>query len=133
LSRVSINGSGGYAVSGEKSLTGKIQFSLVYDKGRSWADKDVVVRAIPNGLSLSRFGFTVSRRVGKAVVRNHVKRLLREIIRKLPVKTGWDVVLIARVPAATADYTDLSRSVRSLLYRAGLLIGENESVSPGTN
>jgi ribonuclease P protein component len=133
LSRVLIHGPGGCDVRGEKSLKGKIQFDQVYDEGRSWAGREVVVRAIPNGLPLSRFGFSVSRRVGKAVVRNHVKRLLREIIRKLPVKAGSDIVLIARVPSATAGYAALSRSVRGLLGRAGLLLGEDESVSPGAN
>jgi ribonuclease P protein component len=120
-------------VRGESSLTGKIRFDLVYNEGKSWAGKEVVVRAIPNGLALSRFGFTVSRRVGKAVVRNHVKRLLREITRKLPVKTGWDIVLIARLPAASTDYAALSRAVGSILNRAGLIAGEDESISPGTN
>jgi ribonuclease P protein component len=117
----------------EKAVTGKLKFDQVYGEGKSWAGREIVVRALPSGLPLTRFGFTVSRRVGKAVVRNRVKRRLREIVRKLPVKAGWDVVLIARIPAATADYTALSRSVGILLNRAGLLTGENESNSPGTN
>jgi ribonuclease P protein component len=133
LSRETVNGTGGYVVRGENSLAGKLQFSLVYEKSKSWAGKEVVVRAIPNELSFTRFGFTVSRRVGKAVIRNHVKRLLREIVRKLPVKTGWDIVLIARIPAAVVGYEELNRSVSGLLHRAGLLLGENESNSPGTN
>ena len=134
MSRLSVKRLCGYNVRGENSPAGKkIQFALVYDEGRSWTGKEIVVRAIPNGLPLTRFGFTVSRRIGKAVVRNHIKRLLREITRKLTVKTGWDIVLIARVPAAKTGYAALSRSVSGLLNRAGLILGEDESVSPGTN
>jgi len=120
-------------VRGEHFLTRKIQFSLVYDEGRSWAGKEVVIRALPNGLGLSRFGFVVSRRVGKAVVRNRVKRRLREIIRQKPVLPGWDIIFIARVPAAAAGFVNLNQSVSKLLIRAGLSAGENEVVRPGTN
>ena len=118
---------------GEKFLTRKLQFDLVYNEGRSWADKAVVVKALPNGLDLSRYGFSVSRRLGKAVVRNRVKRLLREIVRQTPLHPGWDIIFIARVPAAKADFTSLGKSVRSLLYRAGLYVGEYEGVRPGTH
>jgi ribonuclease P protein component len=111
-------------VRGEHFSNGKIQFSLVYAEGKSWSDKEVVLRALPNKLNSLRFGFVVSRRVGKAVVRNHVRRLLREIVRQVPVKQGWDIVLIARVPAAAADFKTLGKSVRGLLSRADLYVGK---------
>jgi ribonuclease P protein component len=107
-------------VRGESYSNVKIQFSLVYAEGKSWSGKEIVVRALPNKLISSRFGFVVSRRVGKAVVRNHVKRLLREIVRQTPVKQGWDIVFIARVPAAAANFEILGKSVKGLLARAGL-------------
>ncbi len=91
------------------------------------------MKALPNGLSLSRYGFTVSRRVGKAVVRNRVKRLLREILRQTQLKPGWDIVFIARPSAARANYESLGKSVRGLLFRAGLLVGEYEGVCSGAN
>jgi len=117
----------------EHFLTRKIPFSLIFAKGKTWTSKEIVLRALPNRLSSSRFGFVVSRRVGKAVVRNRVKRRLREIIRQTPVRHGWDIILIARIPAAAAGFMDLNQSVRKLLVRAGLLAGENEGFSPGTN
>ena len=124
---------GGAAVRGERYLTSKAQFELVYDKGETWMGRELVLKSLPNGLEISRYGFTVSRRVGKAVVRNRVKRLLREIMRQLPLQSGSDIIFIARSPAAWADYNELEKAVGKLLLRAGLLMGEHEGVSPGTD
>ena len=117
----------------ERYLTRKAEFALVYDNGASWSNKTLVLRAVPNGLELSRYGFTVSRRVGNAVVRNRVKRLLREILRQKTVKKGWDMVFIARIPAARGNYAELEESVGSLLHRAGLVVGGHEENRLGVN
>ena len=130
---VAVNGLRVAAVRGAQYLTKRAQFTLVYDEGSSWISNLVVMKALPNGLTLSRYGFTVSRRVGKAVVRNKVKRLLREIIRQTPIQPGWDIIFIARSSAARANYVSIGKSVRGLLLRAGLLVGEYEGVCPGTN
>ena len=117
----------------EKHLTKPEQYALVYNKGSSWISSLVVMKALPNGLSLSRYGFSVSRRVGKAVGRNRVKRLLREILRQTPLQSGWDIIFIARPAAATADYASLEKSVNDLLSRAQLLKRAYEKVYLRTN
>jgi len=108
-------------MAGQGYLTKSEQYELVYNKGSSWMDSFLVMKALPNGLGLSRYGLSVSKRVGKAVVRNRVKRLLREILRLTPLLGGWDIVFIARSLAATADYASLKKSVTGLLSRARLL------------
>jgi ribonuclease P protein component len=80
-----------------------------------------VIKAMPNGLSLSRYGFSVTKKVGKAVQRNRLKRLLREIMKLQSLRPGWDIVLIARPVAVNADYHQLERAVTKLLARAQLL------------
>ncbi len=79
------------------------------------------MKAMPNGLDLSRYGLSVTKKVGKAVKRNRVKRLLREIMRLQCLKPGWDIVLIARPVAADSDYHGLEEAVTRLLARAQLL------------
>jgi len=115
---------------GEKTLTGKAQFDLVYDKGRSLAAREVVIKTLPNGLDFTRYGLTVSRRVGKAVVRNKIKRRLRQILRLAKLPPGWDVIIIARNPAASSDYATLGKSIEKLLGRAGVFMGEHEGNRP---
>jgi ribonuclease P protein component len=80
-----------------------------------------VLRAMPNGLPLSRCGFSVGKNIGKAVVRNRVKRLLREIVRLTPIKPGWDIVLIARSKSSVAQFADLKKIIENLLSRAQIL------------
>ncbi len=111
---------------GEEYLTKPQQYALVYSKGSSRVSNLVVMKALPNGLTLSRCGLSVSKRVGKAVTRNRVKRLFREILRIMPLKSGWDIVFIARPVVADADYTSLKRTVEGLLSRACLLETDEE-------
>lgn len=116
-----------------RALTKRAQYSLVYQQGQMWANSLIVMRALPNGLGLSRFGFAVTKKVGKAVQRNRLKRLLREITRLQSVKPGWDIVFIVRSVAVNADYHRLEGAVTKLLGRAQLLGAGNETASSGPN
>lgn len=111
-------------------LTGDKRFSQIHQEGRSAANKFLVVRVLPNGLDYSRFGFMVSKRLGKAVTRNKVKRRLREVVRQAPIKSGWDAVFIARKGAEKATYRNLEQSAHNLLQRTHLIVKESDSEHP---
>jgi ribonuclease P protein component len=105
----------------KERLTKPEQYTLVYDEGSTQADRYLVLKYTPNQLEFSRYGISVSKRVGGAVVRNRVKRILREILRLTPLRPGWDIILIARSPAAGSDYNQLKKSAVSLLSRAHIV------------
>lgn len=93
-----------------------------------------MLRAVPNALPYTRFGFVVGRRVAaKAVDRNRIKRRLREIVRRLAVREGWDQLLIARRGSVDADFQAIRKAVLDLERRLNLLEQPTpESVSPAT-
>ena len=116
--------SGYQAVSGmnkEQRLRSSGDFAAVRREGRSRADGLLIMVSRRNNLEISRFGFIVSKRVGNAVVRNKVRRRLKEAARLSQVQCGWDLVFIARRGASTADYQGLNGSVKKLLKRANVL------------
>ena len=95
-------------------------FQYVYRKGHSAACRNLVLLAAP-GREL-KVGFSVSKKVGKAVTRNKVKRRLRECFRPYlgGVKTGLYVV-VARPAAAEAAFQTLQKDLAYLLKKQGAL------------
>jgi ribonuclease P protein component len=108
----------------ERRLRKSTDFAAVRAEGRSWADRLLVLIVRPNGTETTRFGFSVSKKQGNAVVRNRFKRRLREVARAASVEEGFDVVIIARRNAAAADFASLERSANNLFRRARILHAE---------
>jgi ribonuclease P protein component len=102
---------------GDRFLTKPCQYEKVYSQGSSRASRMVIMKVMPNGLEYSRYGISVSHRVGNAVVRNRTKRRLREILRSTAVKPGWDMVFIARPLAANSKFSVLEKNIEFMLKK----------------
>ena len=98
-------------------------FRRAYNRGKTAADSRLALYVRRNGRKSNRLGLTVSTKVGRAVVRNRVRRRLREIYRlnEGALASGCDVVVVARVRAASSDYHQLERSFLKLADKLGLL------------
>ena len=107
-------------------LKRSVDFESVRAEGRVLSDRLLVMRSSRCFEDRSRFGLTVSRRVGNAVVRNKVKRRLWEAIRSFQFQDGWNVTVSARRCSAMADYWALRASIYSLAVRSGLLYEANQ-------
>ena len=91
------------------------------------ADSYLVLYARHNRLGKNRVGYTVSKKLGHAVVRNRTRRRLREVYRLNEEKftPGWDIVVVARTRAMDAPFEKLTASFLRLAEKAGLLVEEN--------
>ena len=87
------------------------------------ADGHLVLYARPNRLAENRVGITVSKKLGKAHIRNRTRRRLREVYRLNEDKflPGWDIVVVARTKAVDAPFDALIKSYLALAKKAGIL------------
>ena len=88
-----------------------------------FADGYLVLYARKNRTTQNRVGITVSKKLGKAHVRNRTRRRLREVYRlnEAKFRPGWGIVVVARTKAVDAEFSQLTRSYLALAKKAGIL------------
>ncbi len=106
------------------SLKKNHQFRSVYNKGRSIANRNLVVYILKNNEQVNNLGISVSKKVGKSVIRSRVTRLIRESYRlhENNIKKGYNIVIISRVSCADIDYHEMSKSLIHLLKKHNIYI-----------
>ena len=107
------------------SIKENSDFKRLYYRGKSVVKKNIALYFRKNRFSFNRLGITVSPKVGKAVVRNAVRRRLKENYRLLQgLEAGYDIVVVARRRAANASFEELKKDMESALLEGGLLKGK---------
>jgi ribonuclease P protein component len=105
------------------------EFRTVYRRGKSFSNLLLVLYIYRNGKDINRCGISVSKKVGKSVTRSRVKRLIGESYRlnNEGLKTGYDLVFIARNPSNGKNYKEVENALKNLLKKAGLVNNEKNT------
>ena len=92
-----------------ESIKKNDEFKIVYQSGKSYANKYLVMYIHKNDMDKNRLGISVSKKVGNSVVRHRIARLLRESFRLNDEKfhSGWDIVVVARAGARDKKFCDI--------------------------
>lgn len=103
-------------------------FRRLYRRGNNSATANLAIYCRPNGTQQNRLGITTGVKVGKAVVRNRIRRRIRAIYRlhETELKAGYDLVIVSRVRAAGATYQQLEKDFLKLAKRMDILREEEE-------
>lgn len=109
-----------------ETLKMNYEFRRVYKKGRYFGGKFLVLYALDNYKKSKRLGITVSKKVGKSVRRNRLRRLIRENYREVEdqVKEGYDLVFVARSNEKLPDYKEIGKEMVFLLKKLDIWVKE---------
>ncbi|MBZ0299205.1 MAG: ribonuclease P protein component [Anaerolineae bacterium] len=103
-------------------------FERVRQDGHAYHHRWVIFSVRPNGLGRNRYGIITSKRLGKAVARNRVRRLLREALRLShpELQAGFDIVVVARPAIVGQPFEAIRRIIRELAAQSGVLWMESD-------
>lgn len=98
-------------------------FKYVYNKGKVFKNSLLVMYIIVNNEDYNKTGFSISKKVGKSVVRNKVRRKIKECYRlnSNRIKKGYNIVFISRVKAKDATYWEIEKAMLSLFKKSALI------------
>ncbi len=108
------------------TLKKNYEFRRLYQKGASAVGGCMVLYCRKNTLDHNRLGLTASVKLGHAVVRNRARRRLREVYRlnSHQLRTGWDIILVARGRTVTVSWKELNDTFLRLCRKLDLLVDE---------
>lgn len=115
-------------------LKKNFEFMRVYKKGRFYVGKYIILYVLPNRFTGPRLGITASKKVGKSVYRNRLKRLIRESYRLYEdfIIDGYDMVFVARNSEVMPGYQEISREMKFLLKKMEVFDKEKWDCSKGS-
>jgi ribonuclease P protein component len=123
----------------EARLVRRGDFDSVYRAGNRRSSSHFTVFIRPNELPQSRFGFSIKRALGNAVVRNRMRRRMREVVRgqRQEIPAGWDIVIHPKGTVEHAELPVLAADLLRLLRRAtsttGTIIAKGTEDASGAN
>ena len=110
------------------SLKKNYEFGRVYKKAKFHAGKYMVLYVLKNNLNCNRLGITASRKFGKSVKRNRVRRLIKENYRHIEesIKPGYDLVIIARKTDGIPNYIEIKKEMKFLFKKLKMIMSNDE-------
>lgn len=106
------------------------EFQQIFKNGKSYASRYFVIYILKNeNHSSFRVGISVSKKLGNAVVRNRVKRMIKEVIRKIHthIKPGCDFIIIVRQAVSGMNYHEIDDKLKYILQKAKLMDRSDDS------
>ena len=99
------------------------QFSYVFKKGEVFKSKGLMIVVAPKKYRNAKIGLVVTKKIGKSVVRNHVKRLIRESLREhlSLISPALDLIIVARQGVESATYQEINKTILELLKKSNAL------------
>lgn len=99
-------------------------FKKAYDNGKSYGNRNLVLYIRKNNFDYTRVGFTVSKKIGNAVVRNKIKRQMREIFREFEpcIKEGYDLIFITRKNVPDISFQDLRSAFKHIIKISKMMV-----------
>lgn len=110
-------------------LRSNIEFKRVYSGGKNYWNRNLILYVKKNSVGNSRVGYSITKKIGNSVVRNKIRRRMKEIYRLNfnSIKSNYDLIFIPKKNVVNISYKELESAMLHILKLAGILISQSDN------